>query len=111
LPNGPPANSSEKKFFFHLLSDPGTKKALQMDLESPLTHNECFGILWHLSVPQGPQVFQPGTATRQSLVPGFFNYFSAIYRILPVLDFHVHSFLAFNILAIRVHPCPQNRIS
>jgi len=34
----------------------GTKKALQTDLESLLTHHKIIGILQHLSVPQGPQV-------------------------------------------------------
>jgi hypothetical protein len=35
---------------------PGTKKALQLDLESLLTHDKIIGILQHLSVPQGPRV-------------------------------------------------------
>ncbi len=34
----------------------GTKKALQIDLESPLTHDQSMAIIKRLSVPQGPQV-------------------------------------------------------
>ena len=44
-----------------------TKKALQMDLESPLTPSECFGIVYHLSAPQGPQVV-PSQAPRPAKV-------------------------------------------
>jgi hypothetical protein len=82
-----PTTQGRRISFFHLLSDPETKKALQMDLESPLTHSECVGILWHLSVPPGPQVFQPGTATRQSLVPGFFHLFFGKFSYIAGLNF------------------------
>ena len=54
----------------------GQKKALQMDLESPLTHCECFGILQQLSAPLGPQVVS-GQAPRPAkvLCLAFFYFF------------------------------------
>jgi hypothetical protein len=66
-----------------------------MDLESPLTHSECFGILWHLSVSQDPQVFQPGTPTRQSLVPGYFHLFFGKLPYIAGLNFSCSNPLCF----------------
>ena len=66
----------EELLFFTSLLFPGTKKALRMDLESPLTHCECFGIFIALERAARPSgCSRPGTPTRQSLVPGFFYFF------------------------------------
>jgi hypothetical protein len=58
----------------HLLSlkEFGTKKALHLVVESPLTHYECIGIFMALERAAGPSC-KPSTLTRQSLVLGFFS--------------------------------------
>jgi len=77
----------EEFLFFTSLLFPGTKKALRMDLESPLTHCECFGIFIALERAARPSgCFEPGTATRQSLVPGFF--YSFIGKLLYIAGLH-----------------------
>jgi hypothetical protein len=63
----------ENNFHFSML---GTKKALQMFLESPLTRCGCIGIIMVLERAARPSgCSKPGTLTRQSLVPGFSQFF------------------------------------
>ena len=66
-----PKQLGEGAFYVFITSFlfPETKKALQMDLESPLTHQALIRILMvlNLSVQQGPQVV-PGQAPRPAKV-------------------------------------------
>ena len=80
----------EEFLFFTSFLFPGTKKALQMDLESLLTHQALTRILMALERAARPSgCSRPGTPTRQSLVPGFFICFSTNYRILSEFIFHL----------------------